>query len=417
MSATTTRTMAPPIPQPNLASPQFKANPHPFYARLRTEAPVFRATLAGKQSAWLVTRYDDALAVLKDERYAKNPRNAVAPGGKAAGPWMPPMFRFLRSNLTDIDAPDHTRLRALVHKAFTPRLIEQLRGRVQTLTDGYLDAAERKGPKGHLELVADLALPLPVTVISEMLGVPAADRDALRHRFHRLASLDSVSPTAALRVLPDVWAFVHGLRTLVRQKRSAPGDDLLTALLQVEEAGDQLSEDELMAMIALLFLAGHETTVNLIGNGTLALLQHPEQLALLRREPGRTKTAVEEFLRYTSPVQIATERYAREKITLGGATIQRGDLVLVALASANRDEAQFPHADMLDVTREPNRHLALGQGIHYCLGAPLARLEAGIVFETLLRRYPDLCLAAEPGSLRWRRGLFLRGVEQLPLAY
>ena len=416
-TAPRTTTTTPRIVQPDLASAAFKANPHPFYAQLRAEAPVFRATLGGKRSAWLVTCYDDALAVLKDERYVKDPRNATPPGAKSPGSWLPPMFQLLRSNLTDIDAPDHTRLRALVHKAFTPRLIAQLRGRIQTLTDSYLDAAERKGPKGHLELVAGLAVPLPVAVISEMLGVPEANRTALREHVHAMVSLNPGEPKGLLRVVPHIWLLLRDLRTLVRQKRAHPGDDLTTALVQAEEAGDRLSEDELVAMLVLLFSAGHETTVNLIASGTLALLQHPEQLALLHHEPERTKTAVEELLRYVTPVDIATERYAREQTILGGETIRQGEQVLVVLGSANRDASQFAHPDVLDVTREPNRHLALGQGIHYCLGAPLARLEGQIAIESLLRRYPNLRLAAEPDSLRWRRNLFLRGLEQLPLAY
>lgn len=412
MTATAPAPTTAPITQPDFASPQFKANPYPFYARLRAEAPLYPMTLPNKQPAWLVTRYEDALAVLKDEQFAKDPRNAAPEGVAMKTPWVPPMFKPLTRNMLDVDAPDHTRLRALVHQAFTPRFVERLRDRVQTLAGEYLDAASRKG---SLDLIADFALPLPVTVIADMLGVPERDRHKFQRWSQQIVSVSSRGET--LRILPSVWAFVRYLRGLFRLKRAEPGDDLTTALLRVEEAGDRLSEDELLAMVFLLLVAGHETTVNLIASGTLALLQHPEQADRLRREPAHIKTAVEELLRYTSPVDIATERYSREAITLHGTTIPQGGLVLIALGAANRDASQFPEPDALDLTREPNRHLAFGHGSHYCLGAPLARLEGQIAITTLLDRYPDLRLAAGPQSLRWRRSLFLRGMERLPLAY
>jgi cytochrome P450 len=212
-----------------------------------------------------------------------------------------------------------------------------------------------------------------------------------------------------------VWAFMRYLRRLFERRRADPRDDLITALVQAEEAGDKLSEDELLAMVFLLLIAGHETTVNLIASGTLALLRHPDQLARLRHDPSLIKSAVEELLRYTSPVEMATERFAREDVIIAGTTIPRGELVLAVIGSANRDERQFEDPDTLRLDREPNRHLAFGQGGHYCLGAPLARLEGQIAISTLLRRLPDVRLAGGPESLRWRRGLFLRGLEKLPL--
>jgi cytochrome P450 PksS len=312
--------------------------------------------------------------------------------------------------MLDLDAPDHTRLRALVHKAFTPRRVEQLRGRIQTLVDDLLTAARGKR---EIELVADLALPLPATVIADLLGVPSSDR----RRFHRWSARIVAISSGRDMVLAvhSVLAFMRYLRRLCAQRRTQPQDDLVTALNEAEEAGDVLSEDELLAMVFLLLVAGHETTVNLIASGTLALLQHPEQLARLRDDPASIRTAIEELLRYTSPVEMATERYARDDVALAGVAIPRGDLVLGVLGSANRDSAQFAHPDALDVVREPNRHLAFGQGAHYCLGAPLARLEGQIAIETLLRRLPDVRLARAPESLRWRRGLTLRGLETLPL--
>jgi cytochrome P450 len=400
------------IISPNLASQQFKANPYPFYARLREEAPVYRTTLPSRQVAWLVTRYDDVLGVLKDERFAKDRFNAMPAGRRAKLPWIPNLLKPLARNMLDLDAPDHTRLRALVHKAFAPRLIERLRERIQTLCDDLLTVVQHNG---SLELIREYALPLPATIIAELLGVPLQDRAKFQSWSNSIVSVSSSGDL--LRALPQVWLFMRYLRTLFKQRRANPRDDLVTALVQAEEAGDILSEDELLAMVVLLLIAGHETTVNLISSGTLALLAHPEQMNLLRQNPALIKPAIEELLRYTSPVAMATERFAREDITIGGMTIPCGEQVLAVLGSANRDERQFPNPDILDITREPNRHLAFGQGVHFCLGAPLARLEGQIAVNTLLRRIPNLHHTSAPESLSWRKGLFLHGLEQLPLAF
>lgn len=400
----------PPLNARDLASPRFKANPHPFYARLRAETPIHPITLPGKQAAWLVTRYEDVLNVLRDERIVKDRTRTLDPQQRARQPWIPGFLKPLSRNMLDLDAPDHTRLRGLVHQAFTPRFVAQLHDRVQALADELLDAVP---PTGQFDLIRDYALPLPITVISDLLGIPPGDRQ----RFHRWSRriVAASSPRDALPALPAIIAFMRFVHRLVAVRRADPGDDLITALLQVREAGDALSEDELLAMVLLLLIAGHETTVNLIGNGMHALLQEPAQLALLRDNPELIKPAVEELLRYTSPVEIATERFAREAITIAGTTIPRGDQVLAVLGSANRDEHQFAQPDTLDITREPNRHLALGQGSHYCLGAPLARLEGQIAISTLLHRAPNLRLDAPPGTLPWRRGLYLRGLERLPV--
>jgi cytochrome P450 PksS len=397
----------------NIASPEFKADPFAFYARLRAEAPVYRTTLPTRERAWLVTRYDDAVAVLKDERFVKNPANAMTPAQLARQPWFRTIFRSLQRHLLNLDGADHARLRALVSQAFTPRLVEQMRGRVQALADELLDPVQGRG---RLDLVRDFALPLPTVVIAEMLGVPSADR----HAFHRWsdAMLSATHSTWRLvSAVPNTLLFLRYLRAFVAKRRADPRGDLVSALIQAEEAGDRLSPDELVAMVMLLLVAGHETTVNLIGGGMLALLQHPDQMDKLRRDPALIRPAVEELLRFTSPVDLATERYAREDVTLGGVTIPRGAMVYVALGSANRDGRQFPNPDALDITREPNRHLAFGLGAHFCLGAPLARLEGQLAINTLLRRLPDLRLTTAPGRLRWRRGLLLRGLEALPVAF
>ena len=398
----------------NVVRREFKANPFPFYAQLRAEAPVYPLTIPVRGKAWYVTRYDDVLALVKDERFVKDTRNVPA-GEKSALPnWMPPFMRPIAQNMLSLDGEDHNRLRGLVHKAFTPRLIDEMRGWIEVLSNQLLDAV---ADKGRMDLIEDYALPIPTTVIAQMLGVPVEDR----HKFHRwskaVVAAGSGSTFGALQMLPSLYAFVRYIRGLITQRRANPQDDLITELVRARESNDQLSEDELVGMIFLMLIAGHETTVNLIGNGTLALLENAEQLTLLRDNPSLVKSAVEELLRYTSPVETADERYAREDVTIAGVTIPKGSLVYGVIASANRDPEQFENPDVLDITRENNKHLAFSQGVHYCLGAPLARMEGQIAFNTLLRRLPDLRLAAPVESLRWRPSLMLRGLEALPVAF
>jgi len=401
------------IASPDLSSPQFKANPHPFYARLREEAPVWRTTLPDKRRAWLVTRYKDVAGVLKDDGFAKDPLNAQDPEQRAEAPWVPGFLKPLERNMLDVDEPDHRRLRTLVSKAFTPRLIERLRGRIEAICQELLDAMERKG---RAELVSDYALPLPATVIAELLGIPAGDHRKFHRWSNRIVSISSGRDV--WRALPAALAFVRYLRRMTKLRRVLPEDDLISALVQAEEAGDRLSQDELLAMSFLLLVAGHETTVNLIASGTLALIEHPEQLENLKADPQLIKPAVEELLRYTSPVEIATERYAREDLEVSKTEVPRGELVLAVLGSANRDEQYFEDPDALDLARHPNKHLAFGRGgVHHCLGAPLARMEGQIAITALLRRFPDMNLAVTSESMRWRRGLFLRGLGRLPLEF
>ncbi|HYX42442.1 MAG TPA: cytochrome P450 [Pyrinomonadaceae bacterium] len=391
------------IKMTDLASPRIKANPYPLYARLRKEAPVCRTTLM-RQQTWLITRYADVHAVFKDERFVKD--------------W-PPKTRWLHRfagpitrHMLNKDGADHTRLRTLVHKAFTRGLIERLRARIQSVCDELLDKA---AARGHLELMRDYALPLPLTVISELLGVPERDR----LRFHTLSrrSLSASTLAGVALALPDQWVLIRHLRKLIKRRRAEPRDDLLTALIQAEEAGDRLSEDELLGMITLLLIAGYETTVNLIGNGALALIQHPDERERFQRHPALVESAVEELLRFTSPLDMASQRFACEDVKLDGATIPRGDLVIAIVGSANHDETQFPEPETFDITREPNKHLAFGQGAHFCLGAPLARLEGQIALTTLFQRCPALRLAHAPDALRWRKSLIVRGLEELPLAF
>jgi cytochrome P450 PksS len=401
---------------PNIVSAEFKANPFPFLAQLRASEPVHRTTLPDKTPVWLLTRYEDVNSLLRDERFTKNRRSALTPIQLRKLPWTPPMFRPLERNMLDLDPPDHTRLRSLVHKAFTPSLVEQMRSRVQTVADELVNAVAWVG---QFDLIKDYALPLPMTIITEILGVPTSDR----HKFHKwsqaVVSLSSPNPPlhVTLRVLPSVWSFVQYLRRFFNMRRRDPADDLVSALIKAEEAGDKLSEDELLAMVFLLLIAGHETTVNLIGNGLLALLENREQMNMLRDNPLLINSAVEELLRYTAPVFTTTERYARKDATIHGVTIPRGEMTLGVIGSANRDETVFQNPDVLDLAREPNKHLSFGQGIHFCLGAPLARMEARIAINTLLKRMPDVELRVSPEALRWRPSIFLRGLETLPASF
>jgi len=391
----------------NLASPEFKANPFPFYAHLRAEAPVYRTSLPDKRTVWLITRYDDVVEVLKDGRFSKDKATARQKF------WLPSTLKPLLRNMLDLDAPDHTRLRGLVHAVFTPRLIENLRERMQSLADGLLD---RLLARGKADLVRDYAVEIPTTIIAEVLGVPLRDRLKFR-KWSNAAAAAIASRFGILRAIPELVFFVRYIRSLLKGRRAKLGDDLISALVRVEEAGDRLSEDELLAMIVLLLVAGHETTVNLIGNGVLALLENPDQLDRLKDNPALIKSAVEELLRHSGPLETATERFSRENIEVAGVTIPRGDLVLAVLASANRDEKRFDGADRLEIAREPNPHLAFGLGTHYCLGAALARLEAQVAIATLFRRCPNVGPAVPPNALRWKRGLVLRGLESLPVIY
>jgi cytochrome P450 len=400
-------------PRVDLFDAGFKANPYPAYAQLRSTEPVHRVTAPDGRGMWLVTRYEDVLAVFKDERFVKDFRNALTEEQLAGLPPIPEALRPLTRNMLDTDPPDHARLRALVQKAFTPRLIERMRPRIQSIADELLDAVEGRG---EMDLIDDYAFPLPIIVIAELLGVPAADRNKFRE-WSDIAVSGDMTQEYVERMLPAMEAFVGYLRVMFEEKRENPGENLFSKLVGAEEAGDTLTEDELLAMAFLLLVAGHETTVNLIGNGILALLTHPDQLERLRSDPSLIKNAIEELLRYDGPIETSTERFAREDVRLGDKLIPRGEMVLVVIAAADRDPARFDDPDALDITREDNRHLAFGKGIHHCLGAPLARMEGQIAISTLLRRMPNLRLKEHPETLRWRPGLILRGLHALPVEF
>jgi cytochrome P450 len=305
------------------------------------------------------------------------------------------------------DPPDHTRLRRLVATAFTMRRVELMRPRIVEITDELLAGL---AGREQVDLVDDFAFPLPVTVICELLGVPYADREDFRTWSTVLLSAGEIDAVVAAG--KNMAAYLH---ELIAAKRADPVDDMLSALIQARDDGDRLDEAELVSMAFLLLVAGHETTVNLIANGTLALLQHPDQRAALRADPALLPGAIEEFLRYDGPISHATIRYTTEPVEIGGVTIPGGEFVVIALGSANRDDDRFADADRLDVTRPAGGHLAFGHGIHFCVGAPLARLEGQIAIGRLFDRFPDLALAVDANELRWRHSTLLRGLESLPV--
>ena len=409
------------MPRPfDLFGPTFKANPYPTYAAMREQLPFHRrTTMDGQAAIWFITRYDDVNALLRDhKRLVKNVTNTLTPEQQAVLPETPPLLQLLSNHMLNLDPPDHTRLRSLVSKVFTNQVVAQMQDRIQVVADELLDKAH---VKGEIDLIEEFAFPLPIIVIAELLGIPSRDRRRFRNWSNAF-----VTPSANLQrsvkkmekarqVMED---FTRYMRRVFEERRQEPRDDLISLLLQAEEAGDTLREEELFSMVILLIVAGHETAVNLIGNGLLALLQHPAQMDRLQGNWSLLPTAIEEMARYDGPVERATMRFAAEDIPVADdITITRGDAVSLILAAADRDPAQFPEPDRFDITRTPNRHLAFGQGIHYCLGAPLARLEGQIAIQTLLHRYPGLHLALPSEQLRWRTIPILRGLHHLPVSW
>jgi cytochrome P450 len=388
--------------------PEFHANPYPFYHSLRAADPVHRTPMG----LWVLTRYDDVVAVMRDPRFGREGFDQILADVYGEDTTSASRARSMLFR----DPPDHTRLRGLVSQAFTPRVIERMRRHIQDIVDRLLDRVQ---PTNAMDVIEDLAYPLPVTVICEMLGVPTEAHAGIRQWSADLArSLDAIGmPTddeVVKRGRTARRAILDYFRGLIPERRQSPRDDLLSLLIAAEDQGDKLTEGELLITCNLLFVAGHETTVNLIGNGLLALLNHPAELAKLRADPTLLAGAVEELLRYDSPVQ-RTGRITNTDVELDGRKIPKGSFVVTAIGAANRDPAHFPDPDRLDITRRDNRHVAFGFGIHFCLGAPLARLEGQIAIGTLLRRMPGLRLATS--TLEWRESSTLRGLKRLPVTF
>ncbi len=398
----------------NPMSPEFQANPYPYYDMLRTYAPAFYWQPA---NLWFLTRYDDCVAMLKDNRFGHEITKVMTREELGWGAEPPeqfaPLWETQRQWMLMKDPPDHTRLRTLVHKAFTPKMIERLRVRAEAITNDLIDKAQ---PKGSMDLIDEFALLLPVTVIAEMLGVPPEDYEILHGWSRGIADTLEFfegEEVAALGAKATV-EFSEYLRKLIAERRKAPQEDLISALVASEAEGDKLSESEMVAMCILLLFAGHETTVNLIGNGTLALMRNRDQWDKLKANPSLIKSAVEELLRYDSPVQ-STSRWSMEDMEFAGQHIRKGQQVAPMLGAANRDPARFANPGELDITRDANPHIAFGNGIHFCLGAPLARMEGQIAFAALAKRLPNLQVVDE--NPPYRPTLILRGLAHLPVTF
>ncbi|MEU2798398.1 cytochrome P450 [Streptomyces sp. NPDC007117] len=384
---------------------QFTRDPYPVYAALRARGPVHRVRIPEGAEAWLVLGYEAGRALLADQRLSKH--------WSRASPTLGVSKVSAGSSMLGSDAPDHTRLRKLVAREFTPRRMEQLAPRIQEMTDDLLDAM-LAAPDRTADLVEALSFPLPMAVICELLGVPFQDREDFRTWSGQAVS--SIDPSVRASSTQAMTSYIAGL---LAGKREKPADDLLSALIHTaDEDGDRLSGEELIGMAWLLLVAGHETTVNLITNGVHSLLANPGQLAALRADFSLIDNAVEEILRFEGPVETPTYRFTTEPIEVGGTVIPGGgELVLVAMSDANRDPGRYPGGDRFDITRDARGHIAFGHGIHYCLGAPLARIEARTAIRSLLERCPDLRPAADPATLTWRAGMLMRGPLSLPVAW
>jgi cytochrome P450 len=389
-------------------------DPFPLFAQVRDRGAVHPVTLADGHDAWLVVRFEEAMAALNDPRLSKDMHAALATGSQVVAEGLPGP-EFARHMLT-VDPPDHSRLRRLVSSAFTPRRVEALRPHIQVITDDLLDQIAAKGPESRVDLVSMFAFPLPFTVICELLGVPEEDRGRLGRAFTRLLvpTTTDAEYAEAKRASDEVVAL---LRDLVAAKEVAAGDDLVSALISARDGDERLDNRELLSTIFQLMVAGHDTTASLIGNSLVALFRNPEQLGMIRGDPGKIPAAIEEFLRFDAPVPHSTFRYAVEPVSIAGREIPAGAQVIVCMAAANRDHDRYADPESLDVDRSTTRHLAFGYGVHHCLGAPLARMEGHIALGSLLRRFPELELAVPSEELHWSHGdgLVLRGLAELPV--
>ena len=396
----------------NLASAQFKEDAYEIYKESRKKQPILFVNQVEIGKEWLITRYEDALPLLKDNRLKKDWTNVFSQDIKN-------MYLsvdnsdHLTTHMLNSDPPNHSRLRSLVQKAFTPKMIAQLDGRIERIADDLISDIERKGT---LNLVDDYSFPLPIIVISEMLGIPKEDQAKFRIWSHAVIASPE-TPEEIKETEKQLSEFITYLQYLVDIKRKEPKEDLVSALILAESEGHKLSARELYSMIMLLIVAGHETTVNLITNTVLALLENPNQLQLLKDNPKLIDSAIEEGLRYYSPVEVTTARWAAEPFQIHDRTIEKGDMVVIALASANRDETVFENPEVFDITRENNRHIAFGHGSHFCLGAPLARLEAKIAITNLFNRMPELQIKGDREEIKWQGNYLMRSLEELPLTF
>jgi pimeloyl-[acyl-carrier protein] synthase len=387
--------------------PEFYLNPYLIYHQLQAEDPVHLSSMG----AWVITGYADVAKALRDPRLSSKPSEISSYSQRQEGNSL--VASFISDILFFRDPPDHTRLRRLIGKVFNTRIVEEMRPRIQQIVNELINRIEEKD---DLDIIADFAKPLPVTVISHILGIPPEDRYKLKQWSHWLGYIfdPMKASNVSQQLTQSIVEFREYLTQLIAKRRQKPEQDLITALIQARDEHDKLSEEELLVTCMLLFASGEETTVNLIGNGVISLLRHPDQLAKLRQNPSLIQSAVEEFLRYESPLQISG-RTAIEDIEIGGKLIKKGPPVFLILGAANRDPAQFHNPDQLDITRTNNDHFAFGDGIHYCMGSALARTQGQIAISALVQKLPNLQL--QTNNLEWRENVFLRGLKTLPVSF
>jgi cytochrome P450 len=401
----------------NFLDSSFIANPEQAFQKLRNTAPIQQITLDDGFPIWLISTFDDVINVLRDPKFIKSPDNLRTTGSellKGKNKRATPAYILRRWHMLANDPPQHTRLRGFAQKAFTPKIVAGMRSRIQQIADELIDAIYES--KKEIDFINDFAYPLPIIVISELLGLPVEDREKLRNWSEILIEVQ-VTEKNKQSIDESSQAFIDYLKKVFALRRKNPGDDLISAFLKLEEAQDHMTEDELYATIFLLIIAGHETTVNLISNGMHALLSHPDQLALLKNNPELIHSAVEEMLRYNGPILTSTMRLASQDIIIKGITIKKGEGILVLFSSANQDETNFNNSLHFDITRKRNKHLGFGYGIHFCIGAPLARLECEIAINTILKRLPNLKLDTKADPPEWRASTIIRGLKNFPIVF
>jgi len=394
-------------------SESFTQNPYPVFQHFREHSPIEHVIMPDGKTAWMIFSYEAAVVALKEERFIKDASKLTIEeeDEEKAEQALAYQTSFFSKHLLEVDPPDHHRLRSLVQRAFTPRMVANLQPKIEAVTNDLLDHMK---DQETIDLIDVFAFPLPITVICDLLGIPFEDHDKFRMWSNTFVEAVN-NPEQIQKITPVMEEFSNYIDDFVDYKQHNLKDDLISRLIEAEEHGDQLTKLEVRSLIFLLITAGHETTVSLIGSGVLALLQHPEQLDKLNHDRTLIDSAIEEILRYEGPVEFTTTRWAAKDLTFYDQFISKGELVLIALDSANRDPEAFQDPETFDITRKYNQHLAFGKGIHHCLGAPLARLEGRIAILALLERYPHLKLAVEPNALQWRPGLLIRGLKELPI--
>lgn len=399
-------------PKVDFTDPEFIKNPFPVYAYMREKAPIKKVNFGNGQAFWMVTKYEDAIQIFKSPSFVKDLRKLKPQDDVDSNMNNSMLFSH---HLLNMDPPEHTKMKRLVQKAFTPKLVERMRPQIQKMANDLIDV---KIATGSMDIINEYALPLPISIISELLGIPSKDKEQFRRWSNIILNIDmNVSHEGRMALIPDaIQGFTEYLHQILDERRKQPKEDLITALLHAQEEDAVLNERELLSTIFLLFAAGYETSVNLIGNGVLSLIENPTQLNKLRQNPNLIHSAVEEMLRKDPPVLLASERYPLEDVEISGTLIPKGELVLICIGSANHDESKFLDPQKFDIERSDNKHLSFGSGIHFCAGASLGKTEAEIAICTLLRRIPHFTLP-ENAVLNYKMNSIMRGLERLPIVF